>query len=409
MLKNALNHPQRLASLRGLDLLDSPAEAAFDRLTRLASKLVHAPISLVSLVEQDRQFFKSFVGLDEPWASARQSPLSHSFCQHVVASNEPLVIEDTRQHPLVHDNLAIRGLNAISYLGIPLTLSDGSQLGSFCVIDHQPRRWTEEEIALMRDLAETVMTEIELRHELKIRQQTEARHLQFALEKERARILANFIQDAGHEFKTPLTIIKSSIYMLTKISDEEKRAYQLSKMDTQTDNLIHLVDSLMMLASVQEQDRAEAEEPCQLNDLVRIVVEEKRVEAEQKHQQLTLTMQGELPRLRCIPLQLAIAFNHLLENAIRFTPGNGAVYVTTFHEEEGLCIEIEDNGVGISQEALPHIFERFFREDTAHTTRGLGLGLAIAQEIIHAHEGTIEVISEVGRGSLFRVRLPIHK
>jgi GAF domain-containing protein len=155
-----LKDPARVALLRDLQLVDTPAEAAFDRLTRLASKIVGAPVALVSIVDENRQFFKSAVGLSE----LRETPLSHSFCQHVVVSGDPLVISDARKHPLVHDNLAIPDLNVIAYLGMPLQTTDGDGLGSFCVIDNEPREWTQQEIEIMRELAESVMAEIELRY-----------------------------------------------------------------------------------------------------------------------------------------------------------------------------------------------------------------------------------------------------
>ncbi|HEV2149245.1 MAG TPA: ATP-binding protein [Longimicrobiaceae bacterium] len=158
-----LGHPDRIAALERTALLDSLPEESFDRLARLASRLLDAPVALVSLVEQDRQFFKSCVGLPEPWASRRETPLSHSFCQHVVDAREPLVIEDAREHPLVRDNLAIRDLDVIAYAGIPLITSGGHALGSFCAIDSEPRRWTEAEIATLQDLAASVVTEIEIR------------------------------------------------------------------------------------------------------------------------------------------------------------------------------------------------------------------------------------------------------
>ncbi len=172
---NIIQDPKRLAVLHRLELLDSPSEEAFDRLTRLASKIVNAPVSLVSLVDADRQFFKSFLGLGKPWSVRRETPLSHSFCQHVVAENAPLIIEDARTHPLVFDNLAIPDLNVISYLGMPLTMTDGTGLGSFCVIDSKPRQWTADEIEIIRELALSAMTEIELRAELLAHQETEAR------------------------------------------------------------------------------------------------------------------------------------------------------------------------------------------------------------------------------------------
>lgn len=157
---------ERLQALRRTCLLDSHAEAAFDRLTSLASRLIGAPISLVSLIDSDRQYHKSFAGVD-----LQEASLSHSFCQHVVATGEPLVISDTRQHPLAYDNLAISEYNAIGYLGMPLSTSDGFNIGSLCVIDHQPRQWSEDEINVLRELATSVMMEIELRVKIHIQEE----------------------------------------------------------------------------------------------------------------------------------------------------------------------------------------------------------------------------------------------
>jgi GAF domain-containing protein len=137
-IKNVLLNTERLKILRDLALIDSPAETVYDRITQLASKAVGSPVSLVSMVGSDYQFFKSFVGLPEPWASDRSTPLSHSFCQHVVATNEPLIVSDARNVDFLKDNLAIPDLNVIGYLGIPLTLQSGQRLGSFCVIDGKP-------------------------------------------------------------------------------------------------------------------------------------------------------------------------------------------------------------------------------------------------------------------------------
>jgi DNA-binding CsgD family transcriptional regulator len=158
-----LDHPARLAALRRVALLDTPTEAAFDRLTRLACRILHVPVALVTLVAEDRQFFKSCVGLPEPWASRRETPLTHSFCQYPVVSQAPLVVEDARRHPVLRDNLAIVDLGVIAYLGIPLISSEGHALGSFCVIDSQPRAWTADEVAIVADLAASVIVEIELR------------------------------------------------------------------------------------------------------------------------------------------------------------------------------------------------------------------------------------------------------
>jgi signal transduction histidine kinase len=158
-----VHDPARLDALRRTGLLDAPAEEAFDRLTRLASRIIGVPVALVSLVADDRQFFMSCTGLPAPWSDSRETPLTHSFCQHTVTTGKPLIIADARDHPLVRDNLAIRDLNVIAYAGIPLLADGGHVLGSFCVIDTKPRRWTEDELAILEDLAASAATEIALR------------------------------------------------------------------------------------------------------------------------------------------------------------------------------------------------------------------------------------------------------
>ena len=165
----------RLDALYRTDLLDSPAESAFDRITALAARVLHAPVVIVSLVDGDRQFFKSEFGLPAPLGTCRQSPLTHSFCKHVVGSDKMLVVCDAVNDPLVCSNGATVDWKIAAYLGIPLraernthlgnnnNFSTGHVLGSFAVIDMVPRQWSEEEISLVQDFAALIETEIDLR------------------------------------------------------------------------------------------------------------------------------------------------------------------------------------------------------------------------------------------------------
>ena len=171
-LLSIVRNVARLSALQRLGLLDTPPEAAFDRLTRVACRVLKTPIGLVSLVDQNRQFFKSCVGLPEPFATARQTPVSHSFCQHVVASGKPLIVENARDNPLVKLNPAVEELGIVAYAGIPLTTSEGHTLGSFCVVDSKPRYWSFDDIETLQELAGCVMQEIEGRRLL---QASEAR------------------------------------------------------------------------------------------------------------------------------------------------------------------------------------------------------------------------------------------
>jgi hypothetical protein len=152
----------RLAALHRTGLMDSEPDERFDGLARIAAKVLHAPIALVSLVDKDRQYFKSCIGLTrEPWASERGTPLSHSFCQHAVAARRPLIVDDAREDRTLRDNPAIQDLDVIAYAGIPLIGSDGNALGTLCVIDNKPRHWRAEETALLQEIANAVVTQIE--------------------------------------------------------------------------------------------------------------------------------------------------------------------------------------------------------------------------------------------------------
>ncbi|MFJ8168639.1 GAF domain-containing SpoIIE family protein phosphatase [Streptomyces sp. NPDC094473] len=152
----------RLEALR-LAGLTAAADPGMDRFARLVARFLRVPVSLVSLLETDRQVFPGMVGLAEPWAARRETPLSHSFCQHVVIDRRPLVLEDTRVHQRTCASLAIPDLQVIAYAGMPLTDADGHVLGSLCAIDHKPRKWTAEELQDLGDLTAACSVELQLR------------------------------------------------------------------------------------------------------------------------------------------------------------------------------------------------------------------------------------------------------
>ncbi len=162
----ALADRRRLDALAATGVMDSRRVAELDRLTRLATALLGTSVSLISLVDDKRQFFRSQTGLAEPWASARQTPLTHSLCQHVVTSGDMLVVDDAREHEDLRNSSAIEALGAVAYLGVPLTTAGGEILGSFCAIDPQPREWSDEDIETVQELASAAATMIDLRARL---------------------------------------------------------------------------------------------------------------------------------------------------------------------------------------------------------------------------------------------------
>jgi GAF domain-containing protein len=154
---------RRVTTLEELGLLTDTPEEAFDRYTRLAAAILEAPVTLFTVVVGDTQYFRSQVGLDEPLASERKTPRSHSFCQYVILTGKPLEVVDARVHPTVKDNPAIEDLGVIAYLGMPIVTRKGETLGSLCALEHEPREWTERDRSALKDLAGATVTELELR------------------------------------------------------------------------------------------------------------------------------------------------------------------------------------------------------------------------------------------------------
>jgi GAF domain-containing protein len=149
------------------DLLDPSFEDAYDRLTLIATKLLKVPVSLVSVASAEDQYFKSFVGLGQPWADHRISTRSDRYCRHVVNTGKVLEIEDAQSDVELKDDPVTKEMGVVAYLGIPMTLKSGVTLGSFCAIDTKRRKWTPEERLVMHELNESLMREIELRLALK--------------------------------------------------------------------------------------------------------------------------------------------------------------------------------------------------------------------------------------------------
>ena len=153
------DEPGRIAALQRYEILDTPAEGAFDKVTQLIRTLFDVPMSAVSLIDKDRQWFKSTVGLD-----IAETPRSEAFCDHAIRQDEPLIITDACADPRFRDNPLVTGDPGIrSYAGVPLRTPDGYNIGSLCAIDTRARDFPPEQIAIMKGLAPIVVEQMELR------------------------------------------------------------------------------------------------------------------------------------------------------------------------------------------------------------------------------------------------------
>lgn len=153
---------RRLDVISRAELAHGAADESLDGLARIAAAAVRAPVSLATVVGADAQFFPGAVGLDEPWAGRRQTPLSHSFCRHVLGGR-PLVVENAMTDPVVRHNPAIQDLGVVAYAGVPLRVGDSGIVGALCVIDHRPRSWSGHDMAVLGEMAPVAVAAIERR------------------------------------------------------------------------------------------------------------------------------------------------------------------------------------------------------------------------------------------------------
>lgn len=238
------------------------------------------------------------------------------------------------------------------------------------------------------------------------RKQAEERAFELALERERVALLNTFVQNASHEFRTPLTIIRTNLYLLERASDPVKRQQKQAQIDQQIMGITRLVD---MLAEIVRLDSRAAFtlRSTDLNALVGAAAAALAGRTAANRLTLHLQTAPALPLMRVDADRLQVALRELLDNAVRFTPAGGRIEVRTASLPDAVTIEVQDNGPGILPEIQSRVFDRFYRQDASHTTPGFGLGLPIARLIVERHGGRLEMESQPGTGSLFRIVLPL--
>lgn len=236
-----------------------------------------------------------------------------------------------------------------------------------------------------------------------LRKTIETQRIKLALEQERARILARFVRDAAHEFKTPLTIIETSLYLTEKTSDEQKKRDHFQRMHQQIERINTLTDSILLLTRLDSVDKA-----SYLSKTVKtadLFANPKSLNLDNRVQ-VVLEDVDNLPEVRVNIGDFTLALKQIVENALRFSPAQTPVKLRVESASGWLKISVSDEGAGMTPQTIEHIFDRFYRTDENHTTPGLGLGLPIAKQVIDLHDGKIEVESEPGRSTTVTVSLP---
>ena len=377
--------------------MDTDAEERFDRLTRLASRLLGAPIVLLSLVGDQKQFFKSAVGLSEINLDFRETDIEHSFCRHVVDSGRPFVVDDARRITALKDKSAAIGV--VAYAGVPLIIGEGQVIGSFCAIDCEPRAWTESDVALLSDLAESVMSEIRLQ---------QAKDAAEAANRAKDRFLAVL----SHELRMPISPALMIVQeMVTDVQLPQTVRDDADIVRRNIEQQVRLIDDLLDLTRIENGKLDVRLAMMDLRTVIRNAVDHFASDAAAKKVNLSCETCCEQSIVHGDSGRLSQVFGNLLKNAIKFTPAGGTVDVRLDRGESNAArVLVKDTGIGIPADVLPDLFEAFAQGPRARVREfgGLGLGLAIAKGIVEEHGGTIEVSSDgEQQGTSFTVTIPL--
>jgi signal transduction histidine kinase len=402
-----LDRAGRLGAVEESGLLDTPPEAVYDRLTQMVVQILGVPIALITLVAGDRQFFKSQCGLSEPWASLRETPLTHSFCQYVVMSERPLQVADARAHGFLKDNLAIPELGVIAYLGVPLISADGQVWGTLCAIDSEAREWTERDLEILYALAAQVVTEYELRRDMRnLRQAISA-----AAESEEARKYA--INLAVHDLRTPLTSLILSVGMIQITGELNERQRHFAKLAEHNGQVV--ADMLDDLLEVQRAERLGAasvsESACDPESIIERAKGQVAGLAADGGVDLRISISPETGPVKGDPDLLVRVLVNLMGNAVKFTPEGGRVAVSAApdrRERSGMVLfEIRDTGGGIGEAEASTVFTEGVHGPTVRSSmRATGLGLTFCKRVVESHGGKIWFTSREGEGTAFFFTVP---
>lgn len=406
--------PARLAAVRRSGLLDTMSEPSFDRLTRLAAKLTGAPVTFVSLVDEHRDFYKSCFGFPEPLATEREMT-GTTFCHFAIESEGPLVIDDTLADPVYRRVPTVTSLGVRAYLGIPMQLSSGERIGSFCAVDLQPRRWSPLDVEVMSELAASTLREIELRMAADEADRDRKRMVELAESNERLYRQAHeaneqkdlFFAAVTHELRNPMTAIIGWAQILRVEVDQKSAAAEAltmieSSARAQARMVNDLLDSARIAAGKMELHRSDVD----INSVIEETLRTARARASEKGVALPFEA-GAIPVLPADRIRVRQILDNLVTNAIKFTPAGGSVTVISASEPDAVRIEVRDTGRGLDPEVVPHIFERGWQVRSGEQG-GLGLGLGIARQLTLLHGGSIAAESEgEGKGASFIVRLPL--
>jgi signal transduction histidine kinase len=391
------NEHERLLELYHYDLLDTPADENFDEIVQLASQICKVPMSMITLVDSQRQWFKAKVGFPDS-----ETPREVSFCAHVVAGQDDIfIVEDASKDERFHDYPNVTGdPNIRFYAGVPLVSERGHKLGSLCVINSIPQQLTAEQEFALKVLANQVMKLADQRLQNRYLDNYQKRLKQHALMQNR--ILAII----AHDIRTPLISLQGIIDLTEeKIITEKQQGEMLVMWKKQLLNTMDLLSNLVEWGKVHAGNDAADRSAIDLSKTVDEVLNTFNTAAAAKGNKLDNKIETNF-LIRADNNIIEFLLRNLIANAIKFTE-DGTISITAERSKNRVCISVTDTGIGMNEKRLQQLREG---KDVsiARGTRseiGSGLGLMLVRDFLDMLDGKLHIESAEKKGTTIQFEL----
>lgn len=388
------NENDRMALVHRLAILDTVAEEAYDGITHMASVICNMPISSISILDHNRQWFKSIVGL-----SGTETPRAYSFCAHVILGNEIMEIPDSEKDERFKDNPYVKGAPYVRYYaGAPLELENGLRVGALCVIDHKPNKLSEDQLKALRFLSLQVTTLLDLRLKLK--------EIESLREND-----SNIVNMLTHELRNPLASIKGFLSLILENDGEadSKQLIFIEKCSKNVDRMLHTVNEFLTFSHWKDGVWSLNKEVNDINECIRDSASLVRGYTEKCNVTIELSLDENIPKCSFDSNGITSVLENLISNAAKYSKENGKIILSSKLEDNFIKVEVQDFGVGITEKNQVKIFKPFalFNQKNRLGIKGSGLGLSIAKKIIDKHNGELNFRSTEGMGTTFYFTIPI--
>ncbi len=397
LLKQVMEQVQGLLETEGASVLlrDPPPNQASASQASVSSDLV----------------FATATGPGSEKLMGTRMPAYAGIAGWAIREKQSVLIADAQSDPRFDNRIdATTGMTTRSLLAVPL-IYKGSVLGVVEAVNKGSGTFDEHDLEMLQALASSGAIAIE-NAQLYATEQQRAAALARALEQQREldRLQREFIQNVSHELRTPLALIRGHAELLEngELGDlQTTQQESVSVISRRTQMLSKLVDDIIAVLTIEAQELKR--EPLSLAQLVRTSLADFQAVAEKAGLTLSAEITPGLPLVSGDALALRRALDNLVSNALKFTPAEGHVTMRLFGGEDTVTLQVSDTGVGIPNDQLERIFERFYQVDGSTTRRygGVGLGLALVKGIVEAHGGQITVTSQAGQGATFTIKLPV--